>query len=108
MTFQLIDTDAAFFRDHRDRQARIRNAIGDESAGEFMSLGPHDRARRRIIAWQVPRNAKMAAGKILKISFLVFSDESIRDDDETLLPILHEIIIDAANKHNIPVPKFGL
>lgn len=101
----IIDTDEQFFRQHTDRQARIRQVHGDESNAEFLSLGPHDRARRRIICWKVPRGSKLAVGKIVKIPFLAFADEAIEDDDRTLLPMIHELMMDAAQGYGMKPPR---
>ena len=108
---KVIDQDAAFFANHPDRQARIRlpgrgpatNAqravrIVEESAGEFFSLGEHDKSRRRIIIWRVPRNNLHFDPRkppLIKIPFLAFADETIEDRDDILLPILHSIMVDA-------------
>ena len=112
-----IDPDAQFFADHPDRQAHIRlpgrgpaiNAqravrIQDESAGEFFSLGEHDKSRRRILIWRVPRgNPHFDPRKppLLKISFLAFADEEIADRDDILLPIIAQIMGDARKKYGV-------
>lgn len=114
---KVIDQDVAFFADHPDRQARIRlpgrgpaiNAqravrITDESAGEFFSLGEHDKSRRRIIIWRVPRDNphfNPQRPPLIKIPFLAFADETIEDRDDVLLPIIHQIMQDAARKHGV-------
>ena len=112
-----LDQDAQFFADHPDRQARIRlpgrgpaiNAqravrIQDEMAGEFFSLGEHDKSRRRIIIWRVPKDNPQfnpKAPQLLKLPFLAFADEEIADRDDILLPIVREIKQDAAKKFGI-------
>ena len=106
---KLIDNDETFFKDHPGRQVRIRSALGDESSSEFSSLGSHERSRRRIIAWKVPKDVRAPfniwAGRVLKIPFLVVFDEEIRDDDETLLPMLNDLMIDAAKSQGITIPE---
>ena len=99
----LIDPDELFFRQHPSRQAHIRNAIGDEQHGEFMSLGDHDRNRRRIIAWKVPANCKIRgfANRILTIPFLALADETIADEDHILLPMINEVMVGAAKRLGI-------
>ena len=108
----MLDTDAAFFAQHPDRKARIRlpakevyrdqqRAVRylDESELQFRSLGPHDPKRRRIIAYRVPKDNPMydpANPQILKLPMLLFADETVADDDKTLLPIVHQIMLDAA------------
>lgn len=105
----MIDPDAQFFLQHPDRQARIRlpakvahrsqqRAVRylDEEELPFRALGPHDPKRRRIIAYRFPPDHPQVPNRIMKIPFLAFADETIRDDDETLLPIVHEIILQAA------------
>ena len=107
------DPDAQWFADHLDRQAHIRQPVKvlemnkqravaymDESEREFRTLGPHDKGRRRILLWRVPADnpyQKVKPNQILKIPMLAFSDESIEDDDATLLPILDTIMREAAN-----------
>lgn len=98
-------SDEGFFVDHPDRHARIRRAYQGECEGEFWSLGEHKRERRRIILWRVPEGnphllvlRRASADKIplLKIPFLAFADETIEDTDEILLPIVHQLMIEAA------------
>lgn len=107
----VIDNDEAFFSDHPGRQARIRNPIGDEQGAQFMTLGEHKRDRRRIIAWKVPQKIRAPyrewAGKVVRIPFLAFADEEIGDTDEVLLPILKQIMLDAAKAQGIPAPKMN-
>ena len=104
----MSDPDAVFFAQHKDRQAHIRvpgkvleidkqraaNYV-DECRGEFWSLGPHDKSRRRILLWKVPATNPMYDKKkpqILKIPFLAYADETIEDTDAVLLPIIHELM----------------
>jgi hypothetical protein len=69
---------------------------------EFQSLGPHDKDRRRIIAVRSDhRGAQMKyqeKNTILKIPFLLFSDETVEDRDDILLPIVYEIMAGAAEQ----------
>lgn len=105
----MFDSDAQFFLQHPDRQARIRLPLKiahrdqqravrylDEEELPFRSLGPHDLKRRRIIAYRLPANHPSHPNHIMKIPFLTFADESISDDDTTLLPIVHRIMVEAA------------
>lgn len=105
----MIDPDAQFFAQHPDRQARIRlpskvphrdqqRAVRylDEAEIEFRHLGGHDPKRRRIIAYRLPADHPSYPNHILKLPMLAFADESISDDDETLLPIVHSIMLQAA------------
>jgi hypothetical protein len=105
MTINLADPDMIWFVQHRDRTFHIRNAFGDEHEAEFDTLGPHQRERRKIILWKVPHNVALQfrsfAGKILKTPFLAFADEEIRDDDETLGPILNGIMEEAAKSYGM-------
>lgn len=109
-----MDEDAQFFTQHPDRYAHIREPRQmlislpsrqvepvPESQGEFWSLGEHDRSRRRILVWRVPEHHPdydPKNVKILKIPFLLFGDESVEDTDAVLLPIIHQIMLDAAKK----------
>lgn len=107
----MIDPDAQFFVQHPDRQARIRlpakvahrdqqRAVRylNEEELPFRSLGPHDPKRRRIIAFKLPPDHPTNPNHILKVPFLAFADETIRDDDATLLPILQDIMVQEAMK----------
>lgn len=92
------NSDKRFFELHPDRQSHIRLPYENECAGEFFSLGDHNRTRRRILLWRVPRDNPYHAQlrePILKIPFLAFADESIEDDDTILLPIIHQIMSEA-------------
>ena len=105
-------TDQEFFTVFPDRQARIRKpelvlskdsqrAVRylDECELEFRSLGRHDKSRRRILLWRVPRDNEYFNPnnpQLMKLPFLAYSDETIEDNDATLLPILREIMMKAA------------
>lgn len=91
------DPDTQFFADHPDRRAHIRNAHPHEFNGEFWSLGPHDSARRRILIWRVPDYHPMKSRyPLLRIPFLAFADETIADEDHVLLPLIHQVMSEAA------------
>lgn len=101
-----MDLDAQFFKQHPDRRTRIRLPAGPapvrdnqrgvrllaESEMVFRSLGPHDKDRRRILIWRAPANHPTYPNHLLKIPFLAFADETIEDNDETLLPIIDGIM----------------
>ena len=105
-------TDHQFFNEHPSRQVRIRlpgrqlykneqRAVRylDECELQFRSLGGHDPKRRRIIVWRLPRDHPAydpEKPQLLVIPFLAFADESIEDTDEVLMPILHDIMVEAA------------
>lgn len=103
-------TDEQFFTQYRDRQARIRlpdgpRPVRDEQRAvrylsecelEFRSLGPHDVRRRRIIAFRTPADHPTHPNTILKVPFICFADETIEDRDDVLLPLLAEIMVEAA------------
>ena len=74
-----------------------------ENEGEFWSLGPHDKSRRRIIVWRVPDGPQADLARkrmrlkrnevpLLKIPFLLYADESIEDTDAILLPLIDGIM----------------
>ncbi len=97
-------SDAGFFADHPDRHAYLRRAYDEECKGEFWALGEHDPKRRRIILWRVPEgnphyeklSKEQGGTPLLKIPFLAFADETIENDDKTLLPIVQNIMMEAA------------
>lgn len=92
--------DASFFLKHPDRKTHIRKpwALGGmtECEAEFQLLGPHDRTRRRLVLWKIPKNnpfyGRFKDG-VLKIPFLAFADETIEDRDDILEPVVHEIMM---------------
>ena len=85
--------DERFFAAHRDRKARIRLPLPNEEELAFHSLGPHDPNRRRILVLRVPDGQHR--GMMMPIPFLAFADEEIADRDDVLLPIIHEIMLNA-------------
>lgn len=90
--------DKQFFLQHPDRQAHIRLPYQGELSGEFWSLGDHNRARRRILLWKVPRDNpywQKLQEPILKVPFLAYSDETLEDRDDVLLPLIDTIMRDA-------------
>jgi hypothetical protein len=107
-------TDEEFFTTHKDRQSRIRlpskiltktkqraMTYQEECELEFLQLGPHNRNRRRILVWRVPSDSPWfnpSKPPLLKIPFLLFADETVEDRDDVLLPMLHEIMMDARGK----------
>ena len=114
VTLVKTDSDGQWFSAHPDRAAHIRKPIMqfevdkkthvsryvDECAFEFTSLGDHNKDRRRILLWKVPKDNVFYDPKkpqILKIPFLLFSDETVEDRDDVLLGIIHEIMLSKEN-----------
>ena len=92
------NSDKMFFENHKERNAHIRLPFQGESAGEFWQLGDHQRTRRRILIWRVPKDSPYyhpVKQPILKIPFLVFENETVDDSDEVLLPIIDTIMREA-------------
>jgi hypothetical protein len=110
-----IDPDEAWFAERRDRKIRIRlpgkgrAPATSESEEEFRSLGSHPRSRRRIIVATVNPVSAAQFGrpgmKFMKIPFLLFADETVEDRDDVLLPILDEIMRNAARDYGLPVRR---
>lgn len=88
-----IDEDAVWFIDHPDRMTHIRKARRGENEREFRTLGPHNTDRRAVIFWKAPPHSPHA-GKVLKIPFLLFADETVEDRDDILMPIIDSIMRD--------------
>jgi len=89
--------DKNFFKQHLDRKVHIRLPYKDECNGEFWSLGEHEKTRRRILLIRYGHDgAPLPDGKVLKIPFLAFSDETIEDRDDVLVPIVEQIMREAA------------
>lgn len=100
--------DEQFFKQHPDRRARIRKpefkphrdgqrAVRylDEAELSFRQLGPHSKERRRIIAYRTAASHQTHPNHILPIPFLLFAEE-VADRDDVLLPIVFEIMTNAA------------
>ncbi len=101
-------TDEEFFATFPDRQAHIRPPVNElvidkqrrasyqqECDAQFRTLGEHEYNRRRILLWRVPKDNphfNPRRPQIIKIPFLLFSDETVDDRDDVLLPILFEIM----------------
>lgn len=98
------NSDRQFFKVNPDRQAHIRLPFHGEAAGEFWQMGDHQRTRRRIMLWRVPKdNPHYHPSKqpLLKIPFLAFQDEIIEDQDDILLPIIHLIMTEQAQVQKV-------
>ena len=81
---------------HTDARSHVTRYV-TECEMEFRSLGPHDKDRRRIILTRSDhRGMPIKDNKVLKIPFLLFSDETVEDRDDILLPIVFEIMANAA------------
>lgn len=92
-------SDANFFVDHPDRKAHIRKCYQGECAGEFWTLGEHDKDRRCVILTRVDvAGMPIPNGQILKIPMLLFSDETIEDRDDILLPEIRRIMNEQAGR----------
>jgi len=98
--------DTMFFQKHRDRHARIRMPFGNEAEADYRQLGYHDPSRRRMLVWKVPPDGPMP-GRIIPIPIITAFDETIEDDDAILLPMLAEIMNDAAKDLGIEPPQVG-
>lgn len=83
---QGIEDDRRFFMTHQRRKARIRFPNSGEYEAEFLTLGPHNHDRRRILVFRSRNNM------IVPVPFLLHADETVEDTDEILLPILKEMM----------------
>jgi hypothetical protein len=98
------NSDKMFFENHPERQAHIRLPFQGEAAGEFFALGDHERTRRRILIWRIPKDSPYyhpVKQPILKIPFLAFFDETIEDTDEILMTIIATIMQEQAATQGI-------
>jgi hypothetical protein len=110
-----VDPDVQFFQQHPDRQSRIRSPekrpyinkqrsvmYADEEEVAFRSLGSHNKDRRRILVYKLPSDNPFydpQNPQLMKIPMLAFSDETIEDRDDVLLPIIHRIMTDASARY---------
>jgi hypothetical protein len=105
--------DEQFFKQHPDRRARIRKpeftphrdsqrAVRylDEGEMQFRQLSPHQKERRRIIAYRTPADHPSHPNHIMPIPFLLNADETVVDEDRILLPIIHELMLNAAKANS--------
>jgi len=91
--------DTVFFKEHASRCFHIRKAYKGEMRGEFWSLGQHEENRRHILLRRVDFEMKpLPDGKVMRIPFLAFADETIEDTDEVLFPIVRDVMLDALQK----------
>lgn len=97
----LPNSDEVFFKQHPDRRARIRKPMHErEYEAEFRTLGDHQYDRRRLIVVRVqPRG--FPGAPLLPIPFLLFADEEVADRDDILLPIVDELMRDAAESYGM-------
>ena len=87
------NSDKNFFCQHLDRKAHIRLPFENECAGEFWQMGEHNRTRRRILLCRCDAQGQfLPEGRVMKIPFLLFADETVEDRDDILLPIIQEIM----------------
>ena len=86
-------SDSEFFAAFPARKARIRPPDDGEERQAFLQMGPHDSKRRRIIVVRVPDG--QWKGALMPIPFLLFADETVEDTDETLMPLVQEIMLNA-------------
>ena len=80
----------------RDQQRAVRYLSEQELC--FRQLGPHDERRRRIIAVRVPADHPTHANHIMQIPFVLFGDETLEDRDDILLPLVRELMMEAAQR----------
>jgi hypothetical protein len=91
------EPDNQWFQKHRNRKARIRLPREGEAEDEFLSLGPHNSDRRRMIIVKVRTGPW--EGTMMPIPFLAFADEEIANEDEHLMPIVHSIMQEAKDEY---------
>jgi hypothetical protein len=97
------EPDARWFARFPQRLTRIRSPGPGEAATEFATLGPHNTDRRRVLILRMPDGP--FKGKLMPIPFLLFGDETVENEDAVLLPIIREIMGDAAKDYGVSVPK---
>ena len=93
------NSDKQFFVRNPARMAHIRLPYGGECSGEFWSMGDHQRTRRRILIWRIPKDSPYYDAEkqpILKIPMLTLEGEEIADTDEVLVPLIDTIMREQA------------
>ena len=94
--------DEQWFRDHKDRECRIRLPEPGEKESDFRTLGYHQANRRRIIVVRAHGAlAKNLGIKVMRIPYLLFADETVEDTDQILAPIVHRVMQEAAREHGM-------
>ena len=107
-------SDARFFSENPERYYHIRKParagdvvidkqraahIADEMEAQFLSLGAHDKERRRVLIWRVgPGNPFYNPDRpqLIKVPIILFDDEKCFDSDDYLGPILHHVMLNAS------------
>jgi hypothetical protein len=97
------EPDARWFARFPKRLTRIRQPDKGEAENEFRALGPHSADRRRMLILRMPDGP--TKGRLMPIPLLLFADETVENEDSILLPIIHEIMGDAAKEFGISIPR---
>ena len=110
--------DARFFSEHPERNYHIREPakavdvvidkqraahVVDEMEAQFLSLGTHDKKRRRVLIWRVgPGNPfyNPDAPQLIKVPIILFDGEECVDSDDCLGPILHHVMMNVSNSRS--------
>jgi hypothetical protein len=92
MTDDTLD-DVRWFMKHRHRCSRIRASEKGEAENDFLRLGDHDRERRRMIILRIPDGPHH--GALIWMPVVLYSDETVENTDEVLMPIVHEFMQEA-------------
>lgn len=106
-----MNDDAIWFRLRTKRHYRIRLPAAGEFAASYQQLGDHQAERRWVIVWRVPNGnpgRAMVPDGLMRIPFLLRSDESVEDSDATGERIMQEIMKAAdGGQHIGPFIKTG-
>lgn len=89
----MTDPDITWFALRPDRMSHIRPVRFGEAEIEFQTLGDHESSRRRMIIVRVPDG--IHEGALMWIPFLQFGDEEVEDSDHILMPIVHQLMMEA-------------
>ena len=93
--------DVIWFGQRLKRNFRIRRPADREFMQAWQLLGEHRSSRRHVIVWRVPHDnpgRRVVPDGLMRIPFLAFADEAFDDSDETIGPIFHHLMADAAEK----------
>ena len=97
-----MNDDLRYFTQLPKRQTRLRTPAPGEFVTSWRLLGDHQPDRRRVLIWRVPADnpgRRLIEDGLMRIPILLRSDETVENDDATLLPILDAQMRAAAVGH---------
>lgn len=101
----MMNDDEHWFRLHPSRRSRIRPPVIGEFGAAWQMMGMHNITRRRVLVWRIPANNPgrgIIPDGLMRIPMLAHADETIENEDHTLLPMLDVMMKAAAGQAPTP------